>query len=85
MRQVSNKDITQHFLGAELLPSGVKFTPTAPKSIPKDKIQEARIALWSALRYVGQAKHENVGSSPVVDTHLKDADEQIRIALRLIL
>lgn len=91
MRRLTDTDIRQHFLpevkGAE---SG-RFSGShpnlanTPKSIPRDKVQESRVFLWQSLQKIGQAMHENRDGSPVVTVHLKEADEAVRQALRLIL
>jgi hypothetical protein len=84
VKKVTAQDIQNHFLPPAKpanvsRPAGVIVPP-----IHRDKIQESRILLWEALRVIGQVKHENQ-NQPVVDNHLKEADEKVRAALRLIL
>ena len=84
MRRLTDREIREHFLPAAPKPAAQTFPKAILKEVPKDKVQEARIFLWRALQLIGQAKHEN-RDNPVVDIHLKEADEQVRGALRLIL
>ena len=92
MRRLTQQDMNQHFREkpVTLSVTSGRFSgahpnqANAPKEFPKDKVQESRLRLWEALKHIGQARHENI-SQPVVDTHLKEADEAVREALRLIL
>lgn len=91
---LTDRDINEHFLGKSNVIGSTttgRFTGIAPNLAntpkakpPQDKIMDARVLLWESLKLIGQAKHENQ-QQPVVDNHLKEADEKVRAALRLIL